>query len=156
MVQSSVSLHSYIESKSPLNLPVYQTMSTKSQAAFISGNGVLVTTSGAGKVHLISYASNANLPNHVGTITTSNAGATRFIISHAYTFTKFAFYWEGAGEAVFSIGDQLLRQAVGNSWSRAVMVSYGGQGSTGDVSGQISSAVQRDNEVTCFIIPDRI
>ncbi|KAJ7042113.1 hypothetical protein C8F04DRAFT_994421, partial [Mycena alexandri] len=127
-------------------------MSSKIQT-FISGNGVLVTSRGPGKVHLISYASNAGLPNHVGTITTANDGETRFIISHSYTFTQFAFYWEGTGEAVFSVGDQLVRQAVGNGWNKAITVPYGGQPAVGDVSGQVSSAVQRDNEVTCFIVP---
>ncbi|KAJ7771523.1 hypothetical protein B0H16DRAFT_1364103 [Mycena metata] len=125
--------------------------------AFNSGNGVLVTTRGPGKVHLISYGSNGGLPNHVGTITTANSGVTRFMISHSYTFTGFAFYWDGTGEAVFSIGNQLLRQPVGNTWAQAVNVPYGGQPAiNNDVSGQVPSAVQRDNAVTCFIIPDLI
>ncbi|KAJ7042119.1 hypothetical protein C8F04DRAFT_1031082 [Mycena alexandri] len=81
--------------------------------AFNSGNGVLVTTRGQRKVHLVSYGSNGGLPNHVGTINTTNNEVTRFMISHSYTFTGFAFYWEGTGEAVFSIGNQLLRQPVG-------------------------------------------
>ncbi|KAJ7771474.1 hypothetical protein B0H16DRAFT_1881107 [Mycena metata] len=126
--------------------------------AFISGNGVLVTTRGPGKVHLLSYASNFNgLPNHVGATTTTNSGVTRFMISHSYTFTQFAFYWEGTGEAVFSIGNELLHQPVGSSWTQAVNIQYGGQPATNsDVSGQLPAAVQRDNEVTCFIIPDLI
>jgi hypothetical protein len=128
-----------------------------SVVAFQSGNGVMVTTRGPGKIHLISYASNASLPNHVGTITTANQGETRFIISHSYTFTQFAFYWDGAGEAVYSIGDQLLRQPVGNSWNKAVNIAWGGSAAaTSDVSSQVASAVSRDNQVTCFIIPSLI
>ncbi|KAJ6497142.1 hypothetical protein C8R47DRAFT_1113942 [Mycena vitilis] len=126
-------------------------------SAFHNGSGVLVTARGPGKMHLISYASNANLPNHVGTITTNvtdQSDETRFMISHSYTFTQFAFYWEGSGEAVYSIGDQLQRQPVGNSWGKSVAISWGGKAAaTSDVSSQVSSAVKRDNEVTCFIIP---
>ncbi|KAJ6546888.1 hypothetical protein B0H19DRAFT_1162884 [Mycena capillaripes] len=126
-------------------------------SAFIDGQGVLVTTRGQGKLHLISFASNASLPNHVGTITTTNQDETRFMISHSYTFTQFAFYWEGNGEVVYSIGNRLLRQAVGNSWSKAITIAYGGgAAATSDVSSQVSSAVKRDNEVTCFIIPSLI
>ncbi|KAJ6546889.1 hypothetical protein B0H19DRAFT_244721 [Mycena capillaripes] len=121
---------------------------------FFNGQGILVTTRGPGKVHLISFASNAGLYNHVGTITTTNQDETCFIISHSYTFTRFAFYWEGNGEAVYSIGSQLLRHPVGNSWSKAVTFSWGGGAAvTSDVWSEVSSAVQRDNEVTCFIIP---
>ncbi|KAJ7621629.1 hypothetical protein DFH06DRAFT_1233134 [Mycena polygramma] len=126
-------------------------------SAFMNGSGVLVTARGPGKIHLISYASNANLPNHVGTIVTTataQSDETRFLISHSYTFTQFAFYWEGSGEAVYSIGDQLLRQPVGNSWAKSVAISYGGKAAaTSDVSSQVASAVKRDNEVTCFVIP---
>ncbi|KAJ7982862.1 hypothetical protein DFH06DRAFT_1171791 [Mycena polygramma] len=126
-------------------------------SAFINGSGVLVTARGPGKIHLISYASNAHLPNHVGTIAataTAQSDETRFLISHSYTFTQFAFYWEGSGEAVYSIGEQLLRQPVGNSWAKSVAISYGGKAAaTSDVSSQVSSAVKRDNEVTCFVIP---
>ncbi|KAJ7184432.1 hypothetical protein C8R46DRAFT_1064046 [Mycena filopes] len=128
--------------------------------AFNNGMGVLVTARGPGKVHLISYGSNAGLPNHVGTIATAPSAAdaiTRFMISHSYTFTGFALYWDGAGEAVVSVGDQLLRQPVGNSWAKAVNIPYGGQAAiNSDISAQVASAVQRDNMVTCFIIPPLI
>ncbi|KAJ7771508.1 hypothetical protein B0H16DRAFT_1513740 [Mycena metata] len=79
------------------------------------------------------------------------------MISHSYTFTGFAFYWDGTGEAVFSIGNELLRQPVGNSWTQAVNIPWSGQPATNsDVSGQLPAVVQRNNEATCFIIPDRI
>ncbi|KAJ6606269.1 hypothetical protein DFH09DRAFT_1386968 [Mycena vulgaris] len=47
--------------------------------------------------------SNGGLPNHTGTMATTNAGETRFLISHSYTFNGFAFYWDGAGEAVWTV-----------------------------------------------------
>jgi len=126
--------------------------------AFFYGNAVVVVARGPGKMHLISYASNANLPNHVGAISapswTQEGQETRLVISHSYTFTQYAFYWEGAGEAAYFIGDQLARQAVGTSWKGAINIEWGASaGTTKDVSGQVPSAVQRDNQVTCFIVP---
>jgi len=125
--------------------------------AFFHGNGIAIIAFGPGKMHLISYASNAKLPNHVGAISTppstSEYDETCFMISHAYTFTQFAFYWEGAGGAAYFIGDG-VRQAVGTSWKDAINLAWGASAGTAkDVSGQVSSAVQRDNQVTCFIIP---
>jgi len=125
----------------------------------MSGNAVIVVARGPGKMHLISYASNAkDLPAHVGAISapswTQEGQETRFVISHSYTFTQFAFYWEGAGEAAYFIGDQLARQPVGTSWKGAINIEWGGSAATTkDVSGEVPSAVQRDNQVTCFIVP---
>ncbi|KAJ7118868.1 hypothetical protein C8R44DRAFT_673117 [Mycena epipterygia] len=122
--------------------------------AFRNGVSPVVTTRGPGKIHLLSYQSNGGIPNHVGTITTTNTGETRFIISHSYTFEQFAFYWDGAGEAVWTLGDTLMRQLVGTSWATASSVPWTGQPvASADVTSQVSSAVVRDNAVTCFIIP---
>ncbi|KAJ6606268.1 hypothetical protein DFH09DRAFT_1119717 [Mycena vulgaris] len=122
--------------------------------AFQNGVAPIVTTRGPGKIHLISYGSNSGLPNHVGSITTTNARDTRFLISHSYTFTGFAFYWEGEGEAVWTLGDTLMRQPVGASWDTASAVPWAGQPlASTDVTAQVESAVLRDNAVTCFIIP---
>jgi hypothetical protein len=123
-------------------------------AAFINGVAPIITTRGPGKLHLLSYNSNGGLPNHVGTITTSNESFTRFMISHSYTFVGYAFYWEGSGEAVWTFGDILQRQPVGKSWSSASVVGYGGTSvASSSVENFVKSAVQRDSEVTCFIIP---
>ncbi|KAJ7671016.1 hypothetical protein B0H17DRAFT_948497 [Mycena rosella] len=124
--------------------------------AFQNGVAPIVTTRGPGKIHLISYGSNAGLENHVGTITTTNAGQTRFLISHSYTFTGFAFYWDGEGEAAWTLGDMLVRQPVGRSWAEASVVQWDGQLlAFTDVTTQVSSAVLRNDAVTCFIIPRR-
>jgi len=128
-----------------------------SDVIFFDGSGVIVSARGPGKVHLLSYGSNANLPGHIGTITTTSSGITRFIISHSYTFTKFAFYWEGQGEAVCGKGQDLVRQPVGRGWDAATNVNWGGTDfSTQNVQSFTTSAVPRDNQVTCFIIPDNL
>ncbi|KDR69481.1 hypothetical protein GALMADRAFT_1352495 [Galerina marginata CBS 339.88] len=119
------------------------------------GEGVIVATRGPGSVHLISYESNT-LPAHIGKITTSSPGVTRFLISHSYTFTKFAFYWDGNGEAVCGKGQELGRQAVGKSWETATCADWGtSEFVTKDVTAFTASALPRDNGVTCFIIPDK-
>jgi hypothetical protein len=129
-------------------------------AIFLNGNGVIVSARGPGSIHLISFASNGNLPNHIGTITTTPSTpdkVTRFIISHSYTFTKFAFYWDGAGQAVCGKGQDLVRQPVGNSWNVATCVDWGSANfTTQNVTTFTTSAVTRDNQVTCFIIPDNL
>jgi len=131
--------------------------STMSGTIFLNGNGVIVSARGPGKLHLLSFASNANIQNHVGTITTTSEGITRFIISHSYTFTKFAFYWDGAGEAVCGKGQDLVRQPVGKGWDAATSVNWGSTDfTTQNVASSTTSAVNRDNAVTCFIVPDNL
>jgi len=117
----------------------------------------VVTVSGPGKVHLLSFQSNGGIKNHVGFVETTSAGVTRFMLSHSYTFERFAFYFEGAGEAVYGIGTDLARNSVGKSWSEANLVSWGSPTiTTADVSVNVQSAVTRNNAITCFIIPDKI
>jgi hypothetical protein len=124
---------------------------------FTNGQTLVVTTTGPGKLNLLSYQSNGGVVNVVGSVSTSKAGETRFLISHSYTFERFAFYWDGAGEAVYGIGASLLRQPVGRSWSNASLASWGSPAiTTADVSVQVKTAVNRDNQITAFIIPDLI
>lgn len=126
-------------------------------AIFANGQTIVIATRGTGSVHLLSYQSNGGIPNHVGTTTTTNDGVTRFIISHSYTFERFAFYWDGTGEAVYGIGAGLQRSPVGTSWDAASAVSWGQAAvTTANVTSFVSSAVVRDNKITCFIIPDEI
>ncbi|KAJ7272896.1 hypothetical protein C8J57DRAFT_1128504, partial [Mycena rebaudengoi] len=129
--------------------------------AFRNGTSPIVTTRGPGILHLLSFESNSRLPNVIGFTETTNTGVTRFIISHSYTFTasctaifSFSFYWEGADVAVWTVGDNLARQPLGNSWAEAVCIPWSGQAfSSTDVQAAAQSAVVRDNQVTCFIIP---
>ncbi|KAJ6602286.1 hypothetical protein B0H10DRAFT_2080558 [Mycena sp. CBHHK59/15] len=109
--------------------------------AFRNGVCPIVTTRGPGKIHLLSFESNVR--------------RDRFMISHSYSFTQFAFYWDGAGEAVWTLGDWLARQPVGTGWATATSVPWNGQPvAAADVRAAAESAVQRDNQVTCFIIPE--
>lgn len=126
-------------------------------SVFTNGNSLVVSTRGPGKIHLLSYQSNGKITNHVGSLATNNEGETRFLISHSYTFERFAFFFEGAGEAVYGMGSSLMRQPVGKSWNEASVASWGSASiTTADVSAQVTSAVVRDNAITCFIIPDLI
>ena len=64
------------------------------------------------KPPLASYASNGKLVDIISTISVTPSTPdkiTRFIISHSYTFTKFYFYWDGAGKAVCGYGQDLIR-----------------------------------------------
>lgn len=124
-------------------------------AIFRNGNGVIVNANGAGKLHLLSYASNSGLPNHVGYIETTSSGITRFVISFAYTFTRFAFYWEGNGQAVYGAGDSLARYPLATGWDKAVVIEWGSSSFTsGNVQAEVNKAVVRNGSVTAFIIPE--
>lgn len=126
-------------------------------AIFYNGQGILVSTFGPGTVHLLSYASNAKLPSVIGSTTTDRDGITRFMISHSYTFDKFAFYWEGSGEAFCGVGEGMARQPVGNSWKAATYTAWGDNTlTTQDVETSTTSAVNVGHLVTCFIIPDTL
>ncbi|KAK7021906.1 hypothetical protein VNI00_017195 [Paramarasmius palmivorus] len=122
---------------------------------FTNGNTLTVYTQGPGKLHLLSFQSNGKLVNVIGTATTTSQGVTKFIVSHSYTFERFAFFFEGAGEAVYSVGPSLLRQPVGRSWTGATLVKWeSAEITTGDVSAQVPSAANRDEAVTAFIVYD--
>ena len=123
---------------------------------FKRGNSVVVTTRGPGHIHLLSYDSNSKLTNHVGVTPTSNTGETRFLISHSYTFTKYAFYWDGAGEAVYGIGTGLERRPVGRSWTSASMVSWGSRNVTTGYVSSLTTKISGHTEITAFVIPDKI
>jgi hypothetical protein len=122
---------------------------------FRNGNAVIVNAKGAGKLHLLSYSSNSGVTNHVGYIETTASGLTRFVISFSYTFTRFAFYWEGTGEAVYGAGDSLARYPIATSWDNAIVVEWGSSSFTsGDVQAEVKKTVVRNNSVTAFIIPE--
>ncbi|KAF8958138.1 hypothetical protein BDZ97DRAFT_1668855 [Flammula alnicola] len=122
---------------------------------YLYGQGVTVTTEGPGSIHLLTYASNAShaLPAVVGTTTTTSPGTTRFIISHSYTFEKFAFYWDGAGTAVCGKGwEDVPVQPVGTSWAQATSADWSAYAfATTDVTSEATSAIDMANKITCFI-----
>ncbi|KAF9073331.1 hypothetical protein BDP27DRAFT_1289191 [Rhodocollybia butyracea] len=123
-------------------------------AIFTNGQTLTVTTRGPGNLSLCSYQSNGGIVNHVGATNTANEGVTRFVISHSYTFERFAFYWDGEGEAVYNIGTALANGPVGRSWAEASGVSWGATTvGTVDATDPVSSAVVRNGAATCFVIP---
>jgi len=126
-------------------------------AIFVNGQTLVVTTRGTGSLHLLSYQSNAGAPSAVGGIPTANTGVTRFLVSFSHTYERFAFYWDGQGEAVYGIGTGLQRLPVGKSWNSASAVSWGAATvTTVDATSLVPAAAVRDNATTAFIIPDQI
>lgn len=128
---------------------------------FSNGQGVIVSARGPGSLHLLT--SNGVIPgteNVVGATTTNPSTPdkiTRFIISFSHNYTKYAFYWDGAGEAVYGKGQDLVRQPLLNGWNAATIIDWGSTSfSTQDVSTIAASATKRDNQTTCYIIPDNL
>jgi hypothetical protein len=120
-----------------------------------NGQAIIVTTHGPGRLHLLSYQNNARGLNTVGGIRTTSNDTTRFLISFSHHYERFAFYWDGAGAASYAIGASPDRKPVGRSWQQACYVPWGASTvSTADVGTIASSALNRDNVTTCFIIPD--
>lgn len=117
------------------------------------GQAVIVTVTGPGKIHLLSYNPSMNHPTMVGTVQARPQGTTRFLVSHSYGFFKYAFYWEGGGDAVASYGP-VNRTRVGNSWNEAICIDWGSSNFTfNDVTS--NAAVASENAtVTCFVIPE--
>jgi hypothetical protein len=124
---------------------------------FFSGTPLVVTTHGPGRLHLLTYDSVNKLPPVVGYTQTTATGETRFLISFSYYYVKYAFFFEGAGEAVWSIGSSLQRQLVGKSWADARVATWGqGAITTANVTSFLPGATNRDNEINAFIIPAKI
>ncbi|KAK7439310.1 hypothetical protein VKT23_012803 [Stygiomarasmius scandens] len=124
---------------------------------FVQGQTIIVTTRGPGKLHLLSYQPNNGSKDHVGSTTTTNTGITRFVVGFSHYFTQFAFYWDGEGEAVYSIGNHLQRLPVGESWNHASSAPWGGHEiTTVDVANIVPNAIKRDERTTCYILPDTV
>jgi hypothetical protein len=124
---------------------------------FYNGDGVVVTATGPGKLHVLSFQSNARWSNIVGYIETNRTGTTRFVISHAYTYERYAFYWEGSGTANYAkgISPQARRRPLGNSWVNAAAVHWWTTDFiTENVNAQVQNAIVRNGVVTAFILPD--
>ncbi|KAJ6579234.1 hypothetical protein DFH09DRAFT_913429 [Mycena vulgaris] len=120
---------------------------------YTNGIAPIVTVYGPGNLHHLSYASNGGIPNVVGFIPTANEGTTNFLLGFSYTFTGYAFYWDGAGPAFWRLNGS-FQEPVGTSWTDATAVPWGTQVILGaNVQAQAASAVNRDHEVTAFIIP---
>ena len=122
-------------------------------------DNVMVTTNGTGTLHLLtSQGVGPGLGNIVGTLGTTSTGVTRFLVSFSHNYQNFAFYWDGSGEAVYSIGiNGLARNPVGRSWTQATTIQWNTTSvTTSDVSSVVPTADVRPNATTLFIIPEKI
>lgn len=88
---------------------------------------------------------------------TKHHGTTRFLISFSHCYKRFAFYWEGNGEAVYGTSESFIRLPVGRSWGEATEADREtGVFSTVNVTREASIATRRDHETTVYIIPDSL
>jgi len=129
-----------------------------SPSIFLADHCLTVTTKGPGKLSLLTFKGATGLSNVVGAKTTTSPGQTRWLISFSHNYTRFAFIWEGAGEAVYRIGSSLLTAPVGTKWTEASLVEWwsGLAVKQDDVSSELGSALNRDNVTTFWAIPDPI
>lgn len=115
-----------------------------------------MNANGPGKLHVLSFESIGGCANHVGYTETNYSGTTRFLISHSYTFERYAFYWEGTGAAVYGMGNSPAVQIpLGTGWGTAAIIGWNTSNFvTGDVTARLQTAVLRDGMVTAFIISE--
>jgi len=148
-------------SKSP-KLPQQLFNSTQhhnnTMSVFAQGQVLTVTTFGPGKLTLLTWSGVvANFGSVIGAKSTNNTGKTRWLISFSHNYTRFAFIWEGSGEAVYRIGTSLLTHTVGTTWQKASTVHWGDSSLVEeDVSANVSGATNRDGVTTFWEIPDTI
>ncbi|KAJ7124285.1 hypothetical protein C8R44DRAFT_620245 [Mycena epipterygia] len=123
---------------------------------YTNGIAPIVTTYGPGSLHHLVYNTNApDLTNVVGSLPTTNTGITNFLLAFSYTFTGYAFYWDGAGDAFWRLGNSTFREPVGTSWANATGVPWGTEILLGvNVEAQVAAAGETTVEV--FFIPNNL
>ena len=123
-----------------------------------TGNEIIVIAQGPGSLSLLTWDPvSSSIHAHVGATPTYRQGYTHFLIGFSHYFQRFAFIWDGDGEAVYQIGEGLERRPVGRSWEQASAFHYRSSAvSTEDVSRHIAGAVRRDKETTVWAIPSNI
>ncbi|KAF6757958.1 mucin-binding lectin 1 [Ephemerocybe angulata] len=117
---------------------------------FTTGNEVTVITVGPGKLSLASWGSINSGQSTVGAVTTTNAFLTKWLVSFSHCYTRFAFIWEGEGQAVRTRESQS-----GRSWDNASTHHWGTNTIAGEnITSVIPTCVNRDNMTTLYMIPD--
>ncbi|KAK6980745.1 hypothetical protein R3P38DRAFT_2808984 [Favolaschia claudopus] len=72
---------------------------------------------------------------------------TNFLLGFAYSFTGYAFYWDGAGPAFWRVAGSQFVEPVRTSWSAATGVPWGNQIDLGlNVESEVATAANEDNE----------
>ncbi|KAK6980672.1 hypothetical protein R3P38DRAFT_2746710 [Favolaschia claudopus] len=127
---------------------------------YTNGLAPIVTVRGPGNLHHLSYNSVGGFGNVVGIMpapvaanaSDSNNTITKFLLGFAYSYTGYAFYWDGAGPAFWRVRGTQFTEPVGTSWSAATGVPWGDQINLGvNVESEVATAVNRDNQVVVFI-----
>ncbi|KAJ7643561.1 hypothetical protein FB45DRAFT_278011 [Roridomyces roridus] len=123
---------------------------------YVGGVAPIVTTFGPGNLHHIAYDPNtAGFRSVIGFIPTTNELATNFVLGFSYGFNSYAFYWDGAGDAFWRLGNSSLVEPVGNSWANATGVPFNGEVILGvNVESQVASSVNNgDGRIVVYVVP---
>ncbi|KAJ7190410.1 hypothetical protein GGX14DRAFT_605795 [Mycena pura] len=122
---------------------------------YTKGIAPIVTVYGPGNLHHLSYASNGGITNVVGIQQITSNETTNLLLGFSYTYTGYAFYWDGEGPAFWRDAGSTIQEPVGTSWTDATGVPWGSEVILGEnVAAQAATAVNRDEEVIVYIIPN--
>ncbi|KAJ7615988.1 hypothetical protein FB45DRAFT_1008191 [Roridomyces roridus] len=90
----------------------------------------------------------------------SPEGTSHWVLGFSYYYEDFVFYWDGAGEAFFRLGDSTATLAVGNSWNNATGVPANGEIILGlNVASTAAGASNRGDgpgKLVAYKIPDNL
>ncbi|KAH6897961.1 hypothetical protein BKA70DRAFT_1406645 [Coprinopsis sp. MPI-PUGE-AT-0042] len=92
---------------------------------FLPGRELNVITRGPGTLQLLSFQPDGSLTANISTVRPTTQGLTNYIVAAAFTYQRFALVWTGQGEAVYQIGNSLVRQPVGRDWTAASTIILG-------------------------------
>ncbi|KAJ7615990.1 hypothetical protein FB45DRAFT_935076 [Roridomyces roridus] len=121
---------------------------------YVNGVAPIVTTFGPGTLHHLTYGITfSNMQAVTGSLSTSDEGATHWVLGFSYYFSGFAFYWDGPGEAFFRLGNSTATEAVGNSWTNATGVPSNGEIILGlNVASTAATAANRGLNQGTFVV----
>ncbi|KIJ53140.1 hypothetical protein M422DRAFT_42925 [Sphaerobolus stellatus SS14] len=124
---------------------------------FQDGNTILVIPHGPGKLHLFSWGS-TEFQKRGGFVGAHRQGKSRFVIGFSYSFTHYAFFWEGEGEAHYRTSNDRTLHPVGKTWKHAIAVEMGKHQ---PVEMEVTAEMLRGAnltapDVTCYLLPERI
>ncbi|KAJ7615859.1 hypothetical protein FB45DRAFT_1064069 [Roridomyces roridus] len=124
---------------------------------YVNGLAPIVTVTGPGSLHHLTYESTVGGNGGVGMITTANEGTTNFLLGFSFNYVGYAFYWDGQGPAFWRIsGNSSFIEPVGTSWEDATGIPWGGNEiQLGiNVASQAAAAGETGGEVPVFFSAD--